>query len=451
MTGDAAAVAVRSSRKSIWGWYFYDWAAQPYNTLLITFIFGPYFTSYVVDDPVHGQVLWGTMLAIVGISLAISGPILGAIADSSGPRKPWMLLFSLLYICGATALWWALPASGYVTAILFAFGVGMIGMELSQVFANAILPSLAPREELGRISGTGWGFGYVGGVIALAIMMLLFAEDESGVTFLKIPPLLGLDAAAREGTRFVGPFTAIWYFVFIIPFFLFVPDEMRKKASAGAIKKGLSELVSTIRRLPDNVSLSAYLVSSMFYRDALNGLYQFGGIYAGGVLGWSIIDIGIFGIVAALSGAIFCWLGGFADQKFGPKAMITGSIIALIVVCLLIVGTSRETFFGAVLAQETVFPDRMFMFCGVVIGAAGGILQASSRTMVVDQARPDRMTEAFGLYALSGRATAFLAPALIAIATDLTQNQRLGVSPVILLFLIGLALLFWVRSAKEYR
>ncbi|MCP5076329.1 MAG: MFS transporter [Rhodobacteraceae bacterium] len=451
MTGETATVAVRSSRKSIWGWYFYDWAAQPYNTLLITFIFGPYFASTVVGDPVQGQIVWGAMLTIVGLSLAVSGPILGAIADSSGPRKPWMLLFSLLYICGATSLWWALPASGYVTAILFAFGVGMIGMELTQVFANAILPSLAPREELGRISGTGWGFGYLGGVIALAIMMLLFAEDESGLTFLKNPPLFGLDAVEREGTRFVGPFTALWYFVFILPFFLFVPDVVRKKASTGAIKKGLSELVSTVRTLPDNISLAAYLMSSMFYRDALNALYQFGGLYAGGVLGWSIIDIGVFGIVAALSGALFCWLGGFADQRFGPKVMITYSIVALIIVCLLIVGTSRETFFGAVLAQDTVFPDRLFMVCGVIIGAAGGILQASSRTMVIDQARPDRMTEAFGLYALSGRATAFMAPALITQATLITQNQRLGVSPLILLFLIGLAMLFWVRSAKEYR
>ena len=444
-------MAGKRDRKSIWGWYFYDWAAQPYNTLLITFIFGPYFTSAVVEDPVRGQVIWGWMLATVGISLAVVAPILGAIADSSGPRKPWMLLFSLIYIAGSMSLWWALPASGHVTAILFAFGLGMIGMELTQVFANAFLPSLAPREEIGRISGSGWAFGYAGGVLALAIMMLLFAEDESGLTFLKNPPALGLDASLREGTRSVGPFTAVWYIVFILPFFLFVPDRIRQKVSKNTISNGLKELGSTIAKLPENTSLAAYLGSSMFYRDALNGLYGFGGIYAANVLGWSIVEIGIFGIVAAVTGAIFCWFGGIADQRYGPKRMIALSIVALIIVCTLIVGTSRETFFGAVLAVDTVLPDRLFMFCGAIIGAAGGILQASSRTMLVDQAHPDRMTEAFGLYALSGRATAFLAPALIAIVTDLTQNQRLGVSPLILLFLIGLTMLFWVRSSEEYR
>ena len=391
------------------------------------------------------------MLSAVGIALAISGPILGAIADNTGPRKPWILLFSMMYIAGAIALWFALPGSGYVTAILFAFGVGMIGMELSQVFVNAMLPGLAPREELGRISGTGWGFGYAGGVVALAIMMLLLAEDESGLTFLKNPPILGLDAEMREGTRSVGPFTALWYVVFIIPFFFYVPDKQRRSVSGSVISDGLRDLWSTIKRLPQNPSLFAYLGSSMFYRDALNGLYGFGGIYAAGVLKWSVIEIGIFGIIAAVTGAIFCWLGGFADQRFGPKKIITVSILALIVVCTLIVGTSRETFFGSALALDSVFPDRLFMLCGAVIGAAGGVLQASSRTMMVDQAHPDRMTEAFGLYALSGRATAFLAPTLIGITTLATQNQRFGVSPLIGLFVIGLVLLYWVRSTEEYR
>lgn len=444
-------MTVRKNRKAIWGWYFYDWAAQPYHTLLITFIFGPYFVSSVVGDPVQGQIYWGWMLTIVGVFLAISAPMLGAIADNSGPRKPWIMLFSIMYIAGSFALWWALPLSGNIPAILFAFGIGMIGVELSQVFVNAILPSLAERKDLGRISGDGWAMGYVGGMIALVVMLLFLAESDKGVTLLGTPPIFGLDPALREGTRSVGPLTSIWYVVFIIPFFLFVPDVVRKKTAPGNVANALGNLMKTIRELPDNISLFAYLGSSMFYRDALNGLYTFGGIYAAGVLGWSIVEIGIFGLVAILAGAVFSWIGGFADKKFGPKKMITYSIIALIIVCILIVGTSRDTFFGAVLADGSTLPDTLFMVSGAVIGAAGGILQATSRTMLVDQAHPGRMTEAFGLYALSGRATTFLAPALIAIVTDLTQNQRLGVSPVIGLFLIGLALLFWVRSAHEYR
>jgi UMF1 family MFS transporter len=189
----------------------------------------------------------------------------------------------------------------------------------------------------------------------------------------------------------------------------------------------------------------------MFYRDALIGLYAFGGIYASGVLEWSIVQIGIFGIVAAITGAIFCYIGGFVDQAIGPKKVIAISVSVLILVSILIVGLSRDAIFGIAVAPDSTLPDSLFIFAGACIGAAGGVLQASSRTFLVDQADPERMTEAFGLYALTGKASAFLAPTLIAVFTSLSGSQRLGVSPVIGLFAIGLILLFWVRSAEEYR
>jgi len=444
-------MSTTTNRKAVWGWYFFDWAAQPYHTLLVTFIFGPYFVSAVVGDPVLGQALWARMMWIVGLFLALSAPILGAIADSNGPRKPWIAVFSVIYIIAAASLWLATPGLEDTTIVLLAFGIGFAAVELAQVLINAMLPSLGPREDLGRISGNGWAFGYCGGLLTLVIMLLFLAEGENGLTMLGTPPVFGLDAATREGTRAVGPLTAIWYVIFVIPLFLWVPDVVKKASAGGAISKGLSDLKETLSNLPNNTSLFAYLGSSMFYRDALNGLYTFGGIYAAGVLGWSVTQIGIFGIVAIITGAIFSWLGGFADKKYGPKLVITCAVFALIIVCMLIIGTSRTTFFGAVLSDGSTFPDTLFLVCGAVIGAAGGILQAASRTMLVHQAEPDRVTEAFGLYALSGRATAFLAPALIDLVTTLTGNQRLGLSPVILLFGIGLALLFWVRSSKEYR
>lgn len=440
----------RRQRKAIWGWYLYDWAAQPYNTLLITFIFAPYFASAVADNPVDGQVMWGSMLTIVGFTMAVVAPILGAVADSSGPRKPWIGLFSVMYVLGSAQLWYAVPAGDNVGMILAAFAIGFIGMELSQIFVNAIMPTLAPREDLGVLSGTGWALGYVGGVLALVIMLCFFADD-GGKTLIGLDPLFGLDAETREGTRFVGPLVAVWYVVFIVPFFLWVPDVERRTASFAAMRKGLSELGHTIATLPQQSSLFAYLGSSMFYRDALNGLYGFGGIYASGVLGWTVTQIGVFGILAAITGAIFAYLGGFADRRFGPKTVIVTSICALIVVCLLIVGTSRTSFFGMELAAGSSFPDVLFYICGAVIGAGGGTLQAASRTYLVDQANPDRMTEAFGIYALAGRATAFLAPALITAATAITGSQQLGVSPIILLFVIGLVLLIWVRSSEEYQ
>jgi UMF1 family MFS transporter len=264
------------------------------------------------------------------------------------------------------------------------------------------------------------------------------------------PPIFGLDPETRQGTRSVGPFTGIWYIVFMIPFFLWVPDVKRQLQTNNVVSNALSDLVHTLRRLPENVSLAAYLGSSMFYRDALNGLYTFGGIYAAGVLGWTITQIGIFGIIAAITATIFSWIGGYIDRFIGPKKLIIICILILILVCTLIVGTSRDAFFSAPLSDTSTLPDKLFMFCGALIGGAGGALQASSRTMMVFQANKERMTEAFGLYALSGRATAFLAPGLVALVTDLTQSQRLGILPIIGLFLIGLVMLVWVDPKEGY-
>lgn len=446
-------MAAAEKSRQIWGWWWFDWANQPYNTLLLTFIFAPYFASAVAPDPVTGQAMFGWMMSISGVMIALAAPVLGGIADSAGRKRPWILFWSLLYVAGSFALWWAVPdaSTSTILFVLVAFAIGIVGLEFGIVFTNSILPSLGNREEIGRISGSGWAFGYVGGLVALVIMLLLLAENETGVTLIGIEPIFGLDPAMREGTRAVGPFTALWYAVFVIPFFLWVPETgvPRSTQAKGAIAKGLRDLGRTLRGLPRHPSLLAYLGSSMFYRDALNGIYTFGGIYAAGVLGWSIVQIGIFGILAALVGAIGCWIGGRADRRFGPKPVIVTCILALIAVCTVIVTTDRTMVFLVPVAAASSLPDIVFYICGAAIGASGGALQAASRTMMVRQANPDRMTEAFGLYALSGKVTSFLAPGLIALATTITADQRLGVTPLILLFLVGLALLLWVKPEGE--
>ncbi|WP_424974852.1 MFS transporter [Dinoroseobacter sp. S124A] len=435
-------------RKRIRGWMMFDWASQPYNTLLLTFVFGPYFAT-VVGDPVEAQALWGYALTLSGLSIAVLAPILGSLADQAGRRMPWIIGFSLLYVAGASTLWLAAPGTDLVWVVLIAFGLGLIGMEFATIFTNAMLPDLGPPAEIGRISGTGWAVGYAGGVVALLIMLLFLAENEAGVTLLGQPPALGLDPDTREGTRSVGPFTALWFVVFMIPFFLWVRETPAKTRGRTSLLKGLRDLGATLRSLPSQPSLSAYLASSMLYRDALNGMYTFGGIYALGVLGWSVIDIGVFGIMAAITGAIFAYLGGFADKAFGPKPVIVLSIVILSLVGVTIVSVSREAVFGMPVAPDSALPDILFYICGALIGAAGGTVQAASRTMMVRQANPDRMTEAFGLYALAGKATSFLAPLTIAIATDLSGTQSAGLIPLILLFLCGLLLLRFVHPDPE--
>ncbi len=437
--------------KRIWGWWMFDWANQPYNILLLTFIFAPYFTSYVAPDPVSGQAMWGWMLAISGLLTAFFAPILGAIADNSGRKRLWIVLWSALYMAGAWALWWAEPGADQTTIlfILVAFAVGMVGLEYGIVFTNAILPTLGKRDDLGRISGTGWALGYIGGLVSLGIMLLLFAENDDGVTLFGWEPLFGLDPDMREGTRAVGPFSALWYLVFVIPFFMWVKEPPTPQKAKGAVKRGLTELKATLRALPGRKSLFAYLGSSMIYRDGLNGIYAFGGIYAAGVLGWSITQIGLFGILAAAVGALGCWLGGKLDSRLGPKPVIIGAILLLIVVCTIIISTDRTMVLFMPVAEDTSLPDIVFYFCGALIGVGGGSLQAASRTMMVRQADPERMTEGFGLYALSGKVLSFVAPGLIALATTITDSQRLGVTPLIGLFVVGLVLLLWVKPEGE--
>jgi UMF1 family MFS transporter len=435
-----------AKRKRIWGWYFFDWASQPYNTLLITFIFGPY-VAEVLGDGTRAQAAWGYGVGAAGLVVAALAPFLGAMADRGGHRMRWIAVFSALYVIGSAGLWFAAPDDFDLVRTLFLFAIGLIGMEFATIFTNAMLPSLGTAREVGRISGTGWAFGYLGGLVALVIMLLLFAESGGGTTLIGQPPALGLDPEAREGTRFVGPFTALWFIVFMVPFFLWVREPRGRDALplGAAARAAWPELKRTVRGLPKRPSLFSYLGASMLYRDALNGFYVFGGIYAAGVLGWSVVDLGVFGILAVITAAIFAWIGGRADSRFGPKPVIVTCVLILTVLAIAIVGISRETLMGVPVPEGSALPDIAFYVVGAGIGAAGGALQSASRSMMCRQAPPEQMTEAFGLYALAGKATAFAAPLLIGAATDITGSQQAGISPLIALFLLSLVLLVWTK------
>ena len=464
-----------SGKKGIWSWMLFDWAAQPFHTLIITFVFAPYFASAVVTnqsaeallnlvglgfmfDPANadagagGQIIWGLAIGVGGVIIAFSAPILGAIADATGPRKPWIGVFGLFGAFGCWSLWYAVPGLENLNFIVLSIIVTLIGFEFATVFNNAMMPDLVPRSELGKLSGSAWGLGYIGGLLTLIIILGFFAGNpDSGKTILGVAPLFGFDTDLREGDRFAGPFTAVWFLVFMIPMFMFTPDIRKNVATKGAVKRGLSELFATLKSLPQRESYFNFLLSSMFYRDALNGLYTFGGIYAARVLGWSIIDIGIFGIIANVAGAFGAGIGGRIDQKWGPRPVVLWTIVVLTLACITIVSTSRtQVMFMQIVAdgQSSMLPDIIFYICGAIIGAAGGALQASSRTLLVDQVPREKITEAFGLFALSGKATAFIAPFSVAWVTAMTGSNRLGITPIIILFIIGIFLLTRVNGKK---
>lgn len=438
------------NRRGIFGWMLYDWANQPFATLVTTFVFGPWFVAQAIGDPVAGQALWGWASAVAGAIAALLAPVLGAVADRTGARKGWVLAASVPYVIGSFGLWFAAPAMADPTIVLVAFGLGFIGSELGVVFTNAMLPDLAPRERIGRISGSGWALGYFGGLVSLVLVLLLLAPAPGkDVTLLGIAPIFGLDPALGEPERAVGPLSALWYVVFVLPLFLFTPDVPRRREK-GAVRRGLGDLWKTVRSARQHRSLFAFLIASMVYRDALAALFAFGGIYAAGVLGWGAFQLGVFGIIAALVGSIGTYLAGRADEAFGPRPVIIGSICVLIAVCACALLTTRSSVLGMAVGPDSRLPDITFMVAGGLLGAAGGSVQAASRTLLVHLAH-GRMApaQAFGLFALSGRATAFIGPAAIAAVTTLSDSQRLGVTPVIVLFLLGLGLLYWVKPEDE--
>ena len=449
-----------SKRKAVWGWFFYDWASQPFHTLLMTFVFGPYFaivaSQYYMglgqDETLadaNAQIVWSNCLAITGLIIGFGGPILGAIADTTRLRKPWISSFSIVYLITALGLWYTFPDGSNMWLMLTIFGICFVMAEYTYIFTNAQLPSLGSLDDIGKISGTGFGFGYAGGVLSLLIMLLFFVEQENGKTMiLELDPLFGLDASQKEGTRFVGPFVAIWFVIFMTPYFIWLKEDKSQKRKLN-VSEGILNLWKSIVSLPARKSLFSYLGASMFYRDALNGLYTFGGTYAVLILNWNIVKLGQFGIIAAISAALFSWLGGFLDRKFGPKPVIVVMVAILTVVCFVIVNTSLTHVFGIQVAEGSNLPDIVFYICGVFIGGMGGILQSASRSMMVRHTHPERATEGFGLYGLSGRATAFLAPTLIGIVTTISGDARIGISPLVVLFIIGLVLIIWVNPKGE--
>lgn len=460
--GQNKGTGMASAKQRIWGWYFFDWASQPYNTLLLTFIFGPYFAEIARGHylgqgleaeaaKAAAQSLWGFWYAIFSLIIASMAPILGAVAQGTGRRLVWVWGFSVFYVLGAWCLWYVAPGGelGMLQWGAISFGIGLIGMEFATIFTNALMPTLAEGDDIGKLSGSGFAFGYLGGLVALFIMLSLFADNaDTGKTLIGIDPLFGFDVEAREGTRFVGPFSALWFMVYMIPFALWVREP---PGGAGALRIGpaLASLRDTIRSLRYRGSLRSFLISALSYSDALTGIYAFGGIYASNVLGWSITQIGVFGILGGVTAMVASWVGGRLDARFGPKPVIVGALVVLLVVCAIIVGMDRDQVWGIALDSASTTPDTIFYICGALIGAAGGPLQAASRTMVLRHTTPDRATEAFGLFALSGKVTSFIAPTLITIATTISGSARLGISPIILLFLIGLVLLIWVKPKGE--
>ena len=442
-------------RAAVVSWIFFDWAAQPYFTLITTFVFAPYFASFVAPDPASGQALWGFATAAAGLMIALLSPVLGAIADASGRRKPWIAGFGALLVIGACAMWIGRPGDpGIIPPLLLAYAIASVGAEFATVFNNAMMPTLVPPDKIGRLSGTGWATGYIGGILSLILVLgFLAANPETGRTLFGLAPLFGLDPVAHQGDRITGPLTGIWFVIFVMPMFLFTPDYPAKLPAREAVRHGLIDLKRSCRELPKQKSIATFLLANMIYTDGLVSLFAFGGIYAAGTFGWHTIQIGTFGIILAIAGTFGAWLGGKLDDRLGPKRVIMGSMLILLlsIIAILLVDKDSVLFVkvappvagGALFAGAA---ERAYLLLGCLIGAAGGPLQAASRTLLIRLAPKDRIAQYFGLFALTGKVTSFIGPLLIGAITAATASQKAGMAVLVVFFVAGLALLARVRD-----
>lgn len=464
---------IRAPRRARVSWMLFDWATQPHYTLVQTFLFAPYFANAIVQNSVCGtliaegsekaacgQTLWGYAASVAGLLIAVLSPLLGAAADGRGARKPWMAALSLVFLAGLSTLWLGTPAAPLMTILLVLAGfiAATLAAELMSVFSNAIMTGLVPKNELGRLSGTGWAVGYFGGLVSLALVAgLLVPMPGEPKTLLGLDPLLTLDGASHQSDRITGPFAAVWFAIFIIPFFLFVPDRRAARNPTEPQHSAAAELWHTIKSLPSMPSLMIFLIARMIFTDGLTAIFAFGGIYGASVFGWGPLELGIFGIVLTLVGAFGALIGGRLDDRLGPKTVIIFALLALIVGAIGILSVDKTHILFTTEVAEKITGSKPFSSTGeqvflafaILVGLVAAPVQAASRSLLARLAPAEKMTQYFGLFAFSGKVTAFLAPFAVAFLTQETGSQRIGMSAVLAFLLIGVFLMLFVRTKRE--
>jgi UMF1 family MFS transporter len=438
-------------KRAIFGWMMFDWAAQPFFTVVITFVFGPYFAARMATDPTAGQLAWSNVGTVSSIIIAVLSPILGSIADETGNRKHWIAFFATIKIASLLALWYAAPGSSLL-AVGLLIVLASIAAEFSIVFNDSLMTRLVDSKSVGKISNIAWGLGYAGGLIALfAVLLLLAGSPTTGKTIIGITPLFGLDPAQGEDARITGPLSAILYFVFILPMFLFTPDSSKHVALGQAVNRGLTELGATLKDLLKRTGLLKFLIARMIFQDGINGLLFLGGAFAAGMFGWQTTEIGLFGIMLAFVAIFSCLIAGYLDTRLGSKTIIIICLILLIIATSGIISTGPGfTLFGLVQLSSDdsdglfgTLAEKVYILYGLLIGLAFGPVQASSRSYLARSVSVEEAGRYFGIYALSGRATSFLATAINSLLIWLTASARIGMASLIAFFAIGLLILIF--------
>ena len=413
-------------RRAVFAWTTYDFANSAFTTLVVTFIYGTYFTSASFSgDPTVGTLLWSRAVALTAIAVALLSPYLGAIADRGGYRKRFLFTATAMCIAATATLFFPLP--GQLTFALAAFVVANISFEMANVFYNAYLPDIAPQEKIGRISGYGWGLGYVGGLACMVVALVFFVQPDA--------PILGFSKEAGENVRATNLLVAGWFLLFSLPLFLFVP-EVKHPAPEGVgsiLRSANRQIARTFRQIRRYRQIFRLLIARLVYNDGLVTIFAFGGIYAANEFGFTMTEVLVFGIVINVCAGIGAFAFGFIDDRIGGKRTVALTLAGLTIASVIAVAA----------------PGRVLLWtAAVLVGLLVGPNQSASRSLMGRFVPEAKETEFYGFFALSGKFTSFLGPLLLGILVEASGSQRLGVASVILFFVVGGLLLLRVDERE---
>ncbi|MCS5663916.1 MAG: MFS transporter [Flavobacteriales bacterium] len=435
------------NKGEVFAWSMYDFANQPFTNLVVTFIYGTFFTTVIASNEIVGTQQWSHAISITAIIVALSSPLMGALADRGGYRKMFMLGFTWLTVIATTALYFVMP--GEVLRALFWFVIANVGFEMGSVFCNAYLPDISHSKNIGRISGYGWSLGYVGGLIALALAMVFLVQTDT--------PIFGFgkgEAGGYENIRATNLLVAVWFAVFSIPTFLFVKDRKPEtKALLKNVKHTVKDFRTTIKELKEYPQIVRFLLARLVYNDGLVTIFAFGGIYAAGSLDFTLDEIIILGIVLNITAGLGAFLMGYLDDKVGGRKTIKVTLIGLMIAVVLAVYAPQlrpwlQYVLGGSSVPDWITGKNIFWLAAVIIGIFSGPNQAASRSLMGRFTPEAKKNEFFGFFAFSGKVTAFAGPFLLGVLTVAFESQRVGVAVTFFFFLIGFLLLHKVDEEK---
>ncbi len=430
-------IAPKRSKRVTFSWALWDWAEQPYPTLMQTFIFPVYLTGAVASGMENADIMLGWATAIAGVVLALIAPVLGRRSDQNGRRKFWLLVNTGILVVITASAFFIEPKPEYFLFGLVLYGIGSVIQESAFINYYAMLKGVTTEKNIGRISGYAWGLGYIGGIILLLIALVGFVLPEN--------PVFGIGTENAINIRTIFLFAAAWILVFTIPLLIWVPEIAKKpdarKESILASYRGVFQQLKTLRQqAPETFK---FLISSAVYRDGLSGVFTFGAVLGTLAFGFDTTSIIFYGIGANVIAAIGAAIGGRLDDIFGSRAVILGSLIGLIAGAIALF-VLRD--FGAI----------TYWIFGLLLTLFVGPAQASSRTFVSRFTPHGREGEVFGLYQTTGRAISFLSGTMWALSIGIAtmflgvgNNTIYGIWGIVIILIAGTALLFRVHPTPK--